>query len=44
MKPMARRHDDKGLIDLDKWFGRAMLFLSGAVFVLGLDLALRVAG
>jgi hypothetical protein len=41
-RPMARRHDD--MTPAKRFIANLILFMSGALFVLGLDLALRVAG
>ena len=41
-RPMASRHDD--MTPAKRFISSLILFMSGALFVLGLDLALRVAG
>lgn len=41
-RPMATRHDD--MTPENRFIANLILFMSGALFVLGLDLALRVAG
>lgn len=42
-KPMATRDNELG-IDIERWLGNAMLFGSGALFVLMIDLLMFGVG